>query len=93
MLIFIVMLAESGFCDFEQRMTSNRGEYNWPETIANTSRTLPCSFGGFNGTESTAVRLCNESLQEWLQPNLQICFTEVTSDIQRLREVSFSHFL
>ena len=70
-------------------MNSTRGEYNWPETMANTSSSLPCTFGGFNGTESTAVRLCNESLQEWLQPNLQICFTEVTSDIQSLREVSF----
>ena len=88
-----MVFAGSGFCDFEERMKSNRGEYNWLETIANTSRTLPCSFGGFNGMESTAVRLCNEFLQEWLQPNLQICFTEVTSNIQGLREVSFSHFL
>jgi len=81
--------ADSGFCNFEERLDSNRGEYVWPETEAGIPRnvTLPCTFGGFIALESNAVRFCNESLQEWEEPNLDTCFTEVTADIQNIGEV------
>ena len=68
--------------------SNNRGVYNWLATVAGNSVVLNCVFGGFNGTESTAMRLCNESLQDWEDPNLDVCFTEVTSIIQRIGEVA-----
>ena len=74
-------------CRFEVT-SNNRGEYNWPVTDAGNSTVLNCTFGGFNGVESTALRFCNASLQEWEDPNLDMCFTEVTSAIKRIGEVA-----
>ena len=85
-LLTVSLHAVGGFCNFEERLESNRGEYAWPETEAGTL-TLPCTFGGFLASESTAVRFCNDSLQDWEDPNLGTCFTEVTGDIQNIGEV------
>lgn len=74
-------------CRFEVT-SNNHGEYNWPATDAGNSTVLNCTFGGFNGVESTALRLCNASLQDWEDPNLDMCFTEVTGTIQRIGEVA-----
>ena len=74
-------------CKFEVT-SNNRGEYNWPATDAGNSTVLNCTFGGFNGMESTALRLCNASLEDWEDPNLDMCFTKVTSTIQRIGEVA-----
>ena len=93
MLLFLIQLhTEVGFCNFEVILDSNRGEYNWPETVAGTAVSVHCPYGGYNGLESTAVRFCNASLREWEMPDLEMCFSEITGDIQRIAEVRTSYF-
>ena len=87
-LILIQLYTEVGFCNFEVTPDSSRGEYNWPETVAGRAVSLPCSYGGYNGLGSTAVRFCNASLREWEMPNLETCFSKITGDIQRIGKVS-----
>ena len=85
--IIISLHAVNGFCNFN--MTSNnRGQYNWTETFAGNSIVLPCTFGG-ESMEPTATRFCSGSQQDWEAPVLTMCFTEVTSNIQRIGMVSF----
>lgn len=91
-MLLTLLLTESGFCNFEET-DSNRGEYNWPETVAGKAVSLPCTFSGLNGPEAVATRVCNGSMQQWEMPILNECFTEVTSDIQRIGEVNLSQFL
>ena len=88
----IIMFAGSGFCNFDITNDNDLGEYSWNETpIGDFAPPISCTFGGFNGMESTATRLCSESLQDWEGPNLDMCFTEVTSNIQLIGEVSFTY--
>ena len=91
-ILLTLLLTESGFCNFEVT-DSNRGEYDWPETVAGRAVSLPCTFSGLNGPEAVATRVCNESMRQWEIPILNECFTEVTSDIQRIGEVNLSQFL
>ena len=71
---------------------NNRGEYNWTETFGGNYVMLPCTFSG-ESMESTAMRFCNESQQDWEAPVLTMCFTEVTSNIQGIGRVSFLNSL
>ena len=84
----LTVYAEVGFCNFEVTLDSSRGEYIWPETVAGRAVSLPCSYSGYTGLGSTAVRFCNASLREWEIPNLDTCYSEITGDIQRIGEVS-----
>ena len=91
-VLLTVLHAENGFCNFEVT-DSNRGEYSWSETVAGRGVSLPCTFGGSNGPEAVALRVCNEAMRQWEVPILNECFTEVTGDIQRIGEVNFTQFL
>ena len=91
-ILLTVLHTENGFCNFEVT-DSNRGEYSWPETVAGRVVSLPCTFGGSNGPEAVATRVCNEPMRQWEVPILNECFTEVTGGIQRIGEVNFTQLL
>lgn len=59
------------------------GEHKWPETRHNTTADLlECACGLQN-----ASRLCNISTQAWDEPDIKLCPTIVTCNIQAIQQV------
>lgn len=63
-----------GFCDAETTNKTDRGIFEWDETVTNSTRTVPCPFGP---PDAIAIRTCISRLN-WTMPSVNSCATIVT---------------
>ena len=68
-------------CSMETIVSSDRGTFEWPETMSNSTVNVSCPNGPIG---ATAIRTCINST--WESPNIEFCAT--TSVTNGFRNIS-----